>query len=34
MYPQDEIPSKMRDPNQLVEYLAIVEMVREKTVVK
>lgn len=34
MYPQDDVPSLLRDPNNLVEVLPVVETVREKTVVR
>jgi type 2A phosphatase activator TIP41 len=33
MYPQDDIPSLMRDPNQLVELLPVIETTREKATV-
>jgi len=33
MYPQDDIPSLLRDPNQLVDVLPIIETTRERTVV-
>jgi len=34
MYPPDDIPSLLRDPNQLVDVLPIIETTRERTVVK
>ena len=34
MYPQDDIPSLLRDPNKLVDLLPIMETIREKTIVK
>ncbi|KAA8897805.1 TOR signaling pathway protein-like protein TipA [Sphaerosporella brunnea] len=33
MYPQDDIPSLMRDPNELVELLPIIETTREKATI-
>ena len=34
MHPQDEILALLRDPNNLVDVLPIIETTREKTVVK